>query len=410
MIKRAKPRTLVIVTALIVVGVFFLYTFWPRAIRVDLGLVEHRHMAVTIDEEAKTRVRESYMVSMPVAGRLLRVGVEAGDTVTQGKTIVARIAPATPSVLDVRTEDQAAAAVASAKAALALAKAEVKRATADEDFAEIDLKRYKELRLHEAISQSQLDHRERAWRTASATLEVARANVRMREADLKNTRAMLMTFSEAEARSVAPNTPQREAVEVPAPISGRVLRVMQKSESVLPGGTPILEIGDPQGDLEIVAELLSTDAVKAKPGDRVIIDKWGGDTPLTGEIDRIEPWGFTKFSALGVEEQRVNTIINFTSEEIAHQALGHGYRTEVKIVVWEDDDALVVPASALFRLNGGWAVFKIVRGKATQSIVGIGRNNGTQAEVLDGLEDGDIVILYPGNQIVDGTRVKNRTL
>lgn len=405
-----KPRTLVIAAAIIVVGLFFLYAFWPRAAQVDLATIEQSHMMVTIDEEAKTRVRDSYVVSMPVAGRLLRVDVEAGDAVMQGETIVARIAPASPTVLDVRTEEQAGAAVAAAEAALALAKAEVKKAAVDEDFAEVEAERYRELRPHDAVSQSQLDNAERSWRAASAALEMTRANVRLREADLKSTRAMLMTFSEAEERSVATNPHPREALEVRSPISGRVLRLIQESETVLPSGAPVLEIGDPQSDLEIVAELLSRDAVKTKPGDRVIIEKWGGDAPLTGEIERIEPWGFTKFSALGVEEQRVNAIIKFTCEKSDHEALGHGYRTEVKIVVWEDEEALVAPSSALFRLNGGWAVFKVVNGRATESTVEIGRNNGTQAEILSGLNDSDTVILYPGNQIVDGARVEKRRI
>lgn len=407
---KLKPRTLVIAAAFITVGLFFLYAFWPRAIYVDLAVIERNHMALTINEEAKTRVRDAYIISTPVAGRLLRVNVEAGDGVTQSETVVARIAPASPSVLDVRTEEQAQAALAAAQAALALANAEVKKAKADEDFTYAEASRYRELRPHDAVSQSQLDKAERAWRAASAALDMARANVQMREADLKNARAMLMTFSDAEKRNLATNPHPIEALEIRSPISGRVLRVIQESETVLPSGAPVIEIGDPKSDLEVIAELLSTDAVKARPGDRVIIEKWGGDAMLTGEIERIEPWGFTKFSALGVEEQRVNAIIKFTGEESAHDALGHGYRTEVKIVIWEDKNALVVPASAIFRLDSNWAVFKVVNGRAKETVIQVDRNNGTQAQVLSGLNEDDTVILYPGNQIVDGIRVKERKI
>lgn len=408
--KGVKSRTIVIAVALIVVALFFIYAFWPRAVSVDMAVIARQPMMVTIDEEAKTRVRDSYVVSMPVAGRLLRVDVEAGDGVVGGETVIARIAPASPSVLDVRTEEQAKAAVAAAEAALALANAEVKKAAADETFNQAEVERYRDLRPHDAVSQSQLDSAERSWRAASAALDMAKANVKMRDADLKNARAMLMTFSEAEMLSLATNPHPRDALEIQAPISGRILRVIQESEAVLPIGAPILEIGDPQSDLEIVAELLSTDAVKANPGDRVIIEKWGGETLLDGEIERIEPWGFTKFSALGVEEQRVKTIIKFTGAESIHDSLGHGYRTEVKIVVWEDKNALVVPASALFRSNGDWAVFKVVNGKAKLAVIQIGRNNGTEAEVLEGLSERDSVILYPGSQISDGARVKKRVL
>lgn len=403
-----KSRTLVIAAALLVVVLFFTYAFWPRAISVDMAVIERKTMMVTIDEEAKTRVRDSYIVSTPVAGRLLRVEVEAGDPVVSGETIIARIAPTAPAVLDVRTEEQARAAVAAAEAALALANAEANKASADEDFTKAEVERYRDLRPHDAVSQSQLDSAERAWRAASAALDMAGANVRMREADLKNARAMLMTFDEAESLGLATNPHPREALEIHAPISGCVLRVIQESEMVLPIGAPVLEIGNPQRDLEIVAELLSTDAVKANPGDRVIIEKWGGEAALEGEIERIEPWGFTKFSALGVEEQRVNAIIKFIGEESTHNDLGHGYRTEVRIVVWEDENALVVPSSALFRSNGDWAVFKITGGKAELAVIQVGQDNGTEAAVLEGLTDGDTVILYPGNQISDGTRVKMR--
>ncbi|MEL7486306.1 MAG: HlyD family efflux transporter periplasmic adaptor subunit, partial [Pseudomonadota bacterium] len=175
-------------------------------------------------------------------------------------------------------------------------------------------------------------------------------------------------------------------------------------------GAPVLEIGDPRNDLEIVAELLSTDAVKVKPGDRVVIEKWGGASPLEGIVDRVEPWGYTKFSALGVEEQRVNVIIRFSGSAEARRGLGHGYRAEVRIVIWETANALKTPTSALFRSGGEWSVFKVVAGVARRVNIEVGENNGSEAVVASGLSEGDVVILYPGAQVVDGARIKKRAL
>ncbi|MEM9617895.1 MAG: HlyD family efflux transporter periplasmic adaptor subunit [Pseudomonadota bacterium] len=405
-----KSRTSVIAIAGAVVGLFMLYAFWPRAMPVDLGAATRAPMTVTINEEAKTRVRDAYVVSAPIAGRLLRVDVEPGDSVVAGETVIARLTPSNPSVLDVRTEEQARAAVGAAEAALALAQAEMRRAEADRDYAAADVDRTRQLFASETVSQAALDRAERAWRGADAALDTARAAVALREADLENARAMLMTPSEAESKIMSTNPHPRESIPLRAPISGRILRVIQESETVLAAGTPIMEIGDPLGDLEIVAELLSTDAVKVSPGDRVIVEKWGGEPPLEGAVEKIEPWGFTKFSALGVEEQRVNTIINFTSDQDTHQRLGHGFRVEVKIVIWEDENALTVPSSAIFRLDDGWAAFKLVNGRARLTELELGRNNGVDAQVASSLEEGDRIVLYPGNRITDGARVKQRSL
>jgi HlyD family secretion protein len=195
-----------------------------------------------------------------------------------------------------------------------------------------------------------------------------------------------------------------------APISGQILRVIEESETVVAVGAPIVEIGDTAGDLEIIVELLSADAVKISPGDRVIINKWGGPAPLEGAVERIDPWGFTKFSALGVEEQRVNAIIKFTGDPAARERLGHGFRTEVKIVTWESENALKIPTSAVFRSGEDWAAFEVVRGRARLKKLQLGADNGTEAEIVSGLEEGDRIILYPGNQVVDGARVKERML
>lgn len=408
--KGLKSRTAVIAVAFAVVGAFMLYAFWPRALAVDLGEVVQGPMTVTIDEEAKTRVRDAYVVSAPVTGRLLRVEVEPGDEVTASETVIARLTPTTPSVLDVRTEEQARAAVEAAEAALALAKADMRRAAADADYARSELNRTKKLRETDTVSEAALDRALRASRAADAALDTARAAVSLREADLDSARAMLMTPDQADRKAMGVNPHPQTSIPLRAPISGRILRVMQESETVLPAGTPILEIGDPLGDLEIVAELLSTDAVKVSPGDRVIIDKWGGEPPLEGSVEKIEPWGFTKYSALGVEEQRVNAVIQFVGAEDSRERLGHGFRVEVRIVIWESDDALIIPSSAAFRSGDGWAVFAVQHGRARLTPIETGQNNGILTQVLGGLEAGDKIILYPGNRVTEGARVKQRAL
>ena len=373
-------------------------------------------MVVTIDEEAKTRVRDAYVVSAPIGGRLLRVEVEPGDYVRGGddymqggETMIARMLPLPPSALDVRTREQARAAVGAAVAALRLARADLNKAMADKDFADLDLERTRKLHQSDIIAQAELDRAKRAGRLANASLDTAQAAISMREAELANARARLISFSERPVPGT--NVPEREdTIPLMAPVSGRILQIMQKSETTLAAGTPILEIGDISNDLEVVVELLSTDAVQVSAGNRVIIEKWGGPYPLSGIVERVEPWGFTKFSALGVEEQRVNGIIKFTDPVERRENLGHGFRVEARIVVWETADALTVPSSALFREKARWAVYAVVDGRAHFKSIEIGRSNGVHAEVLSGLEDGDRIILYPGPGITDGTRVEQRTV
>lgn len=405
-----KSRLGVFLFTAAALGAFFAYAFWPRALDVDLAAIERRTMMVTIDEEAKTRVRDAYVVSAPVAGRLLRVEVHAGDPVIAGETVVARLAPSRPAVLDARTEAQASAAVSAAEAALALAKADVKKAVADEAYFKKEAQRYRRLRAEGVAAAARLDSAERAWRAAAAALEMANANVDMRAADLKNAAAMLMTFQEAQKTALDSNPNPQQPLELRAPVTGRILRVIEESETVLNPGAPILEVGDPEGDLEIVAELLSVDAVKVRPGDQALIDKWGGDETLSGVVSRVEPWAFTKFSALGVEEQRVNVVIDFAGDRSDRQGLGHGYRTEVRIIILRADDALVLPSSSLFRDGDNWAVFQDVDGRARLRKVEIGADNGVDAEMKIGLKEGDKVVLYPGQQVLDGSRIRQRKI
>ncbi len=406
---RRRSRAWITAGAGVLLAAGLIFAFWPRAAIVDMGDVTRGRLVVTIDEEAKTRVRDAYVVSAPIAGRLLRVEVEPGDAVEGGQSTIARMLPTNPSALDIRTREQARAAVSAAEAALRVAHADFNKTMADKDLADLDMERARSLREGGHVSQAALDRAERAQRAANASLDTAKAAISMREADLANARARLISFTERPLPG-ADVTAGEDAIPLTAPVSGRILRVMQESETTLAAGTPILEIGDISNDLEIVAELLSTDAVQVAAGDRVIIENWGGPYPLNGVVERVEPWGFTKFSALGVEEQRVNAIINFTDPLEQRQSLGHGFRVEAQIVVWEAEDTLVVPSSALFREGGAWAVFAVQNGRVRSTEVDVGRSNGVHAEILGGLDVGQNVVLFPGAGLTDGSRVKRRQI
>lgn len=407
MAQKKRSRRIITFLMLALVAGTLAWAFRPQPVLVDLGDVTRGPMMVTIDEEARTRVHEPYVVSTPVAGRLLRVEVEPGDTVERGMTVVAQMLPINPSALDVRTREQARAAVTAAEAALRVARADLNKAMADSDLAKSDLERAERLTSTGTLSQASLERAQSAARAAQATLDTAEAAISMRAAEVDTARAQLIGFDD-QGLSAALQITRESATPLFAPATGRILQVMQKSETTLPVGTPIMEIGNIEDDLEVVVELLSTDAVQVTVGDRVIVDKWGGAEPLTGEVVRVDPWGFTKYSALGVEEQRVNARIRFTDPPETRAALGHGYRVETRIVVWEKEDAIILPANALFRVNGGFAVFVVTDGIAALRPVEIERTNGLEASVLSGVAEGERIILYPAPGLADGTRVAQR--
>jgi len=251
------------------------------------------------------------------------------------------------------------------------------------------------------MSQSEFDQSQQESWAAEAALDKAKAAIGLREAELANAQAALIGLE-----NIGQNS--SEAIDIKAPINGRILQVMQESEVVLAAGTPVLEIGNIDEDLEIIVELLSTDAVKITKGNKVIIKNWGGSESLSGTVTRIDPFGFTKFSALGVEEQRVNAIISFTNTDRKNLKLGHGFRVEVQIVIWESNDTTIVPSSALFHRNGQQAVFVVENDTANVRVVEIGENNGIESNVIDGLEPNDLVVLYPSSELKDGARVVNR--
>ncbi len=389
-----------VLALLLAVGLVF--AFWPRAVPVDLATVERGPLLVTVDEEGETRVRDVHVLSAPVSGRLRRIEAEAGDEVVAGETIVAQIEPIDPTLLDVRSESEAKATVRAASAARDTAAAEVQRAEANLAYAQTELARQQNLMDRGAVSQRDLDAARREFRTTRAALETARAAFQERIFDLDRAQARLVSPIDTHKRGA-----DCECIPLRAPVSGRVLRVMRESEGPVQAGDPLLEIGDPS-DLEVVVELLSADAVKVQPGARAILEEWGGGEPLEARVRRVEPYGFTKVSALGIEEQRVKVILDFVEPREKWQALGHGYRVEARIVLWEGDDVLKIPLSALFRDGDHWAVFEADDGTAHLRELQRGRHTGLEVEVVSGLEAGDRVVLYPSDRVSDGVSVVPR--
>lgn len=395
-----------VLVGLLLVGALT-YAFWPKPSLVDIGKVRTGNLTVTIREEGRTRVHDAFVVSTTVVGRLLRIDVEPGDAVTQNETIVARMLPASPQALDLRTREQARAAANAAEAALHASEAEFDMASANLDLVMAEFDRLTRLFDRQLLSNAEIDRAQREVLSAQAAKDSAEATISIRRAELTNVQAQLIGFNDQGLVSIS-GVDRDDIITLAAPASGRVLRVLQQSEVTLPVGTPIMEIGNIDHDLEIVVELLSTDAVQVEVGDRVIIDNWGGEGVLSGTISRVDPFGFSKYSALGVEEQRVNAFVSFTDLTQERQNLGHGFRVEVQIVIWEENNVPIVPAGALFRQGDDWAVFAVKNGVARQRTVQISRSNGIDASIISGLEDGDEIVLYPSSGLVDGARVAQR--
>lgn len=387
---------------LLAVALGVAYALWPRPVPVDLHVLKRGPLTVSIDEEGETRIEDIYEVSTPVTGRLLRVDKEAGDEVKAKVDVIAQLQPIDPEFLDQRTEAEMRASVQAAKAARDLAEANISKARAELEFAKADLARAEELAGRETVSKRQLDQAKLAFDTKKAELATAEATLEMRTHELERAQSQLISPAEL--------VNQRDAcscIPIYAPVDGKVLRVLKKSEGVLQAGTTIAEVGDPR-NLEIVVDLLSADAVKVSPGLKVVIDDWGGDKPLNGVVRRVEPFGFTKVSALGIEEQRVNVVIDLTDPPEAYAKLAHGFRVEVSIILWQGSDVLTLPLTALFREDGDWAVFAVEDGRAMIRKVEVGHANGLSVEITGGLKQGDTVVLHPGNNVEDGVAVTSR--
>lgn len=397
-----RRRAVLWVALALLLGIGLAYAFWPRPVAVDFVLAGEGPLVVTVGDEGETRVRDVFVLSAPVTGYMRRIEHDVGDLLEADLTEVAQIEPIDPTFLDVRSATQAEAEVEAAQAARSLAVAEMEMAAAELDFAEAELERARRLIVSATISERALDDAERVFRTKRAALSTAEAALRMRDWELERARAEL----------VSPATAQRsydacDCVVMTSPVSGQILRIHQESEGVVTSGQALIDIGNPR-DLEIVVDLLSEDAVKVEAGQRVIIEDWGGPEDLQGRVRRIEPTGFTKVSALGIEEQRVNVIIDITDPPETWARLGHGYRVEVRIVLWESESVLKVPLTALFRNGDDWAVFVEDGGRARRQAVTVGRRTDLEAQVLDGLEDGVRVVLYPSDRVVEGVGLTAR--
>jgi HlyD family secretion protein len=388
-------------TVLFAVAAAIAWSFWPQPVPVDIATVGRGPFRVTVEEQARTRVRDAYVVSAPVAGRLLRIGNRAGEDVVAGKSVVAQLQPSEPSFLDARTRAQAQATVNAAEAARKSAAAAVAQAQAEVDHAVAELTRSQSLAGRSLVSKSDLENAQLQQRRAIAGLESARQLLTMREFELENARMLVADFSGALNSS--------QIVSLKAPVTGRVFRVLQQSEAVVAAGTPIVEIGDPH-DLEVMSELLSTDAVKVQPGATAAITDWGGPADLAARVRLIEPSGFTKISALGVEEQRVRVVLDITEPRESWSQLGDGFRVNVRIVVWETADAIHAPLSALFRNGEAWQTFVVHDGRAVRADVSVGQINDTDVQILKGLQAGDQVILHPSDKVTDGVATTTRKL
>jgi HlyD family secretion protein len=389
-----QAATLAAVLAVIVIAML------PGALEVDISSVERGPLEVVLRHEGKTRVCERYTITAPVAGRVERIDMEPGDRVRAGETVVATFTPASPTPLDTRTRRQNEASVEAAEAEVERMEAEVAQAEQERAYSESERKRYERLFDDGIASESRLEEVRTTARGAREALEAARAALRAARFELETARAALIPPDAASSG---------ETFQIRAPVDGVVLQRWQESEATMAQGTRLLEIAD-TSRLEVVADFLSTDAVQFRPGMRAVIDGWGGEKTLAATVRRVEPYGFMKISALGVEEQRVNVILDFDDPYRAWKALGDGYRVQVGVVVWDDDDVLRVPASALFRDQTHWATYKVVSGDAQLTHVEIGHQSGLYAEVLSGLEAGDRVIEHPSDEVSEDASVEQREL
>lgn len=379
------------------------YAFLPKPVEVDIAAVSRGPLMVTVDEDGKTRIKERYIVSTPLAGTLQRVDKDPGDMVIAGKTLLAAILPNNPELLDPRAREEAAARVNAAEASVNRAQANLEAALAARESAEREHERIRRLHERGAATDEELEDAELAMRTRQEEHRAAEFSLEIAQFEVEQVRAALKRFNEA----TEDGDVSEWQFDIYAPIDGQVLRVLQESSAVLPAGTPLMEVGDPR-NLELEIDVLSTDAVKISPGDTVLIEHWGGDRVLKGRVRLVEPAAFTKISALGVEEQRVNVIADLTDESAQESNLGDGFRFEARIVIWESADVLQVPTAALFRHREDWAVYVIGEGHATLRIVQLGHKNPDAAEVLDGLDEGERVIVYPSDRIESGVAVVPR--
>jgi HlyD family secretion protein len=392
------PKKILMFAVAVVLVAAFVLALRPSPLVVDMEKVARRPLRVTLDEEGETRVRERFVVSAPAAGRVLRIEMEPGVPVRAGVTVLATIRPNTPDLLDPRSRAGQEARVRAAESALGKVRADRERVRAEVRFSDADFARTRKLGEQGIVSRESVEVSQLALERSRASLTAADFAVQTAAHDLEAARANLLEAGAEPAGGV---------LEVRSPVDGVVLRRLRESEAVVVPGEALVEVGDPR-DLEIVADLLSTDAAQVRPGQPVEIEQWGGGTVLAGRVRRIEPSGFTKVSALGVEEQRVNVIVDLADPPARWAGLGDGFRVEVRVVLWERPDVLQVPASSLFRDEKGWAVYAVRDSRVERRRVEVGRQNGLRAEIVSGLEAGETVVLHPSTDVHDGIEVRQR--
>ena len=385
--------------ALVVLAI--VWGFMPQPVPVETAAVVRGPLQVTVEEEGKTRVVDHFVISAPVAGFLRRIELDVGDSVKRGQELLT-LDPLRSTVLDPRARAEAQARVRTTQAALKGSQENVVAAAADARYWESQLARVRELHEAGTISDEELNQTEADARRTGANLRSAEFSVEVAQSELQAARTTLRHSAAQQSGQPA------ETVAAHAPISGSVLKVLRESEGVVSRGEPLLEIGNPRL-LEVEVELLSADAVRAGPGTRVILERWGGEGPLEARVRVVEPFGFTKISALGVEEQRVLVIADIVSPSEEWEKLGDGYRVETKFILWEEDEVLQVPSSALFRRGDQWAVFVVDGEFARLRNVQLGRRSGLTAQILSGVEAGELVITHPDDSIEAGVRVSRRT-
>lgn len=394
-IARASKITVEVVVGLALVALLA-YAFWPKPLAVETAVIARGPLVVTVDSDGRTRIKDRFVVSAPVGGQIDRVVLRPGDRVKNGAPITV-VTPIDPPLLDARSKAQADAQHRLARAAESQAAARVRTAEAASDHAKAELARMEQLEKSGGIARAALEDAQLAARTAAAELDSARFGVGVARSQVELARAAL---------SRASGTPDEASagVAVKSPVDGAVLRVITESAGVVAAGAPLVELGDPAA-LEVVMDLLSSDATLVKAGAEVWIERWGGDRRLDGRVRLVEPSGFTKVSALGVEEQRVHVVADFTGTPEERASLGDGYRVYARIVVWQKEDAVRVPLSGLFRDGDRWAVFVVAAERAEKRIVEIGRRGEREAEVLSGLAEGETIVVHPGDRLTGGARV-----
>lgn len=390
-------RRTVLGLLLVVGSAALIWGLRPQPIAVDLGTASSGALRVTLEQEGRTRVLDRYVVASPVTGFARRIPLEVGQAVARGAT-VAELEPLRADTLDARRQAEASSRIAAAQSALSGTEQRASAAANAAELAQAELQRVRALRLQGHVSLAAEDRAASDAQRSGAEQRAAQFAVAAARHELEAARTLLQYAGKPGGVGL---------VTVRAPVAGKVLKIAHKSEGSVTSGQPLVEIGDP-GALEVEVDLLSADAVRIPPGTRVVFERWGGEGALEGVVRIVEPAGFTKVSALGVEEQRVWVIVAFTSPASQWQRLGDGYRVEASFILWEGKDILQIPASAAFRDSEGWAVFAVEQGRAVKRNVQVGQRTGLQVQITSGLQAGDSVISHPDDRVHDGVRVVAR--